>query len=323
MKDLLRKRKAVEVKALEEWLTYGPRYFVFRHERILRPLIEYTLRATGLFGRGTRNALNPVVRHLPVAFASLPPAFCGYRILHLTDLHIDGALGLPEAIAERLAPLEADLCALTGDYRFATTGTCHNVYPGMRKIVAAIRARDGIFGVLGNHDYAEEIPEFEAMGIRILMNAAVEIRRGGESLWLAGIDDAWDYHCADLPRALAATPADGFRILLAHSPDTIGAAAASGVRLYLCGHTHAGQIRLPLIGAVTAPANCPRRFLQGRWQEGGMEGFTGAGVGCSLLAVRFLCPPEIAILELRCAAHATGMVTCRSGSGYDGEAGKL
>jgi predicted MPP superfamily phosphohydrolase len=131
------------------------------------------------------------------------------------------------------------------------------------------------------------------------------------SIWVAGLDDAWDYDCADLDRALTNVPAGSFRILLAHSPDTIGQAAASGIHLYLCGHTHAGQIRLPLIGAVTAPATCERRFLQGRWRQGAMEGYTSSGIGCSLVPVRFLCPPEIGLIELRCSRHAVGAGFCQ------------
>lgn len=198
MTDLLLKRKSKEVQRLENWLTYGPRYFLLRHENILRPLLKHGLKAVGLLARGERNALQPVLLNMRLAFDSLPPGFCGFRILQLSDLHIDGIPGLAERVVEQIAPLEVDLCVLTGDYRFATSGPCHNVYPEMRKIVRAIRSRRGILGILGNHDYAEEAPELEAMGVRMLMNAAVEI--GGErgSIWVAGVDDAWDYDCADL-----------------------------------------------------------------------------------------------------------------------------
>jgi uncharacterized protein len=70
------------------------------------------------------------------------------------------------------------------------------------------------------------------------------------------------------------------------------------VHLYLCGHVHAGQIRLPLIGAILTNADCPRSYTQGDWQHHSMRGYTGAGVGCSFLPVRFNCPPEITVIEL-------------------------
>jgi predicted MPP superfamily phosphohydrolase len=315
MTDLLLKRKSKEVQTLENRLTYGPRYFFFRHENVLRPLLKHVLRAVGLLGRGERNALQPAILNMQLAFDSLPPGFCGFRILQLSDLHIDGIPGLAERVVEQIEHLEVDLCVLTGDYRFATSGPCHNVYPEMRKIVRAIRSRRGILGILGNHDYAEEVPELEAMGVRMLMNAAVEIAGQHGSVWVAGVDDAWDYDCADLRRALSEVPAGAFKILLAHSPDIIGEASASGIQLYLCGHTHAGQIRLPLIGATLVPAKCERRFLQGRWKQGSMEGYTSSGIGCSMLPVRFGCPPEIGLIELRCSNHRLGHRCCARAAG--------
>ena len=81
----------------------------------------------------------------------------------------------------------------------------------MAKIVAAIRSRFGTLGILGNHDYFEEAPRLEAMGVRMLMNAAVEITESGDNVWIAGVDDAWDYDCADLPRALSRMPPDASR----------------------------------------------------------------------------------------------------------------
>ena len=123
-----------------------------------------------------------------IPFETLPAGFCGFRILHLSDLHIDGIQGLAERVADLIAPHEVDLCVFTGDYRFATSGTCHNVYPEMRKIVRAVRSRNGILGILGNHDYAEEIEELEAMGIRMLMNASVECKNSQSSIWVAGLD---------------------------------------------------------------------------------------------------------------------------------------
>jgi predicted MPP superfamily phosphohydrolase len=317
MNRLLLKRKSIEIETMENWLTHGPRYFLFRHENIIRPLLKLGLRAAGLWGRGQRNALRPVIRRMRLPFESMPSAFCGFRILHLSDLHIDGIRGLAERVVEQIAPLQVDLAVLTGDYRFATSGPCHNVYPEMRKVIRAIRSRHGILGILGNHDYAEEAPELEAMGVRMLMNAAVAIGHPRATLWIAGVDDAWDYDCADLAGALSGVPVDALKILLAHSPDIIPEAAAAGIHLYLCGHTHAGQIRLPLIGAVLAPATCERRFWQGRWKQGSMEGYTSSGIGCSMLPVRFRCPPEIGLIELRCARHAAGEDSCAQSESGD------
>lgn len=312
MTDLYLKRKSRDLRHLEQRLSFGPGHFLFRHESIIRPLLKYALKGLGPYKRGERNALQPIVRRMRLPFDSLPSGFCGFRILQLSDLHIDGIRGLAERVVGQIATLEVDLCVLTGDYRFANSGPCHNVISEMRKIVRAIRSRYGIFGILGNHDYMEEASALESMGVRMLMNAAVEIARPEGSIWVAGVDDAWDYECSDLPRALAGLPPAAFKVLLAHCPDTIMEAAEAGVHMYLCGHTHAGQIRLPWIGAAMVPANCERRFIQGRWKQGAMEGYTSSGIGCSLLPVRFRCPPEIGWIELRCSRHAYGESCCAS-----------
>ena len=310
MTDFKLRRRSIELRHFEQRLIEGHKRSLLHHDTILRPLIRHGLQLMGLLKRGERNALQPEIRNLRFAFPSLPSSFCGFRILHLSDLHIDGIRGLAERVVEQIAPIEADLCVFTGDYRFATSGPCHNVYPEMRKIAAAVRSRHGMLGILGNHDYGEEAGELEDMGIRMLMNTAVEYPSPDGSLWVAGVDDVWDYDCADLPGALSDVPEGAFKILLAHSPDLIDEAAAADISLYLCGHTHAGQIRLPLIGAVLAPADCDRRFWQGTWKQAGMQGYTSSGIGCSLVPVRFRCPPEIGMIELRCARHASSQHCC-------------
>ena len=99
--------------------------------------------------------------------------------------------------------------------------------------------------------------------------------------------------------ALAGIPEDGFKILLAHAPEVYEAAAARGVDLYLSGHTHAGQIRLPVIGSIKHNSHCPKEFSFGLWRHAQMRGYTTAGIGCSSVPVRFHCPPEIVVFELK------------------------
>jgi len=112
------------------------------------------------------------------------------------------------------------------------------------------------------------------------------------------VDDPYDFRCDDLPAALDAVPPEGFKILLAHTPDLYREAAAAGVHLYLCGHTHGGQIRFPLLGALFHHAQAPRALIMGAWRHGPMYGYTSPGAGCSSLPVRFNCPPEITMIEL-------------------------
>jgi uncharacterized protein len=297
--ERLQPRLAVE----ERFARTGNRFrksFLFRHERILvRPWLKLGFQMAGLYSRGLRNAISPVVRKLTLHFADLPRAFDGFQVLQLADLHIDRVDGLTEALIPLLQQLRPDICVMTGDYRFEDDGPCHEVYPRMQAIISSISAKHGIFGILGNHDVSEIAFALEDMGVRMLVNEAAEIKQSNTAIWLAGIDDPFGYECDDLPGTLSAIPRDTFKILLAHTPELYSDASVRRVQLYLCGHTHAGQIRIPVIGSIRNHADCPRAYAYGHWVHGEMQGYTSAGIGCSTLPIRFNCPPEVVIIELR------------------------
>lgn len=272
-----------------------------RHEKkYITPIIKFGLKALALYSRGEREAVEPVVSHVELHFPDLPRSFDGFRLVHLSDLHIDGVDGLVEALAPVLQSIDADLCVITGDYRFEDEGSCEEIYPRLRMLLPGMTARHGTYGILGNHDEASIAVQLEALGVRMLVNEAVEIERGEESIWLAGLDDDFDYKCDDLPTALANVPPRAFKILLAHSPDLHDRAANRAVHLYLCGHTHGGQVRVPYIGALRSNAKSPRRYTYGHWNHRGMHGYTSRGIGCASLPVRLNCPPEVVVLTLRC-----------------------
>jgi predicted MPP superfamily phosphohydrolase len=168
----------------------------------------------------------------------------------------------------------------------------------MQRLLAGVNARQGLVGVLGNHDMAEMVPEFERLGVHMLMNESLELRRGPDSMWLVGVDDPHHYGCDDLPGALLDVPEQAFKILLVHTPELIPEADQHGVHLYLCGHTHGGQICLPFVGPILTHANCPRRYTRGAWRYNNVTGYTSSGVGCSGVTARFLCPPELVLIEL-------------------------
>jgi len=262
------------------------------------PILKYGLKATGLYAKGVSNALRPEVRNVRLQFAGLPPAFEGFKILQLADLHIDGVDGLAEVLAEMLSELKADVCVLTGDYRYEIHGPHPSVYPRMRTILSSVHSTHGTFGILGNHDESEMAFRFEEAGVRMLINESARIEKANESIWLIGVDDPYDYRCQDLESALRGVPSDGFKILLSHTPEMYRESSESGIDLYLCGHTHAGQIRLPGIGHLVQHVECPRSYAYGHWKHNQMQGYTSAGVGSSTLPVRFNCPPEIVLVEL-------------------------
>ena len=311
MEDFQLKRHLIEQGHLTSWARRGRGAFTVEHVPFHRTVLRAIFRVAWLRSRGERNARNAVVSTLRFAFDSLPSAFCGFTILHLSDLHADGLTGLSESLGGRLQDLQVDVCVLTGDYRYKAYGPCHEVYPNMEKILASINARYGIVGVLGNHDVAEKVPVLERLGVSMLVNRSLALRHGGATIWLVGLDDPHYYGCDDLPGALQGVPEEAFKVLLVHTPELVAEAETHGIDLYLCGHTHGGQICTPFLGPVIWGANCPRRYARGAWRHQRMQGYTSAGVGVSVVPVRFFCPPEIVVIELRCTrqhAHPSALM---------------
>lgn len=299
--SLLKPRMAVEKHFEELGHTYrhGRLYRQFENQ-VTRRVLRSVLKAAGLYGRGRRNALSPIVSRQTLRFENLPQALEGFRILHLSDFHVEGTPGLVEALVPVLSSVSADVCVMTGDYRFEDHGPSDAVFPLMRSIVSSIRSAGGVFAILGNHDSADIALRMEAeVGVRMLINESVAVGPKQGGLWLVGVDDPFDYRTHDLEFALQDVPANAFRVLLAHAPEIYEEAAQAGIQLYLAGHTHAGQIRMPGVGAVRKNAKCPASMAAGHWVYKGLQGYTSAGIGCSSLPVRFLCPPEIVLLELR------------------------
>ncbi len=280
---------------------FGPGRVHFHVENLHRTfqLLRLLLQGAGLYRRGVANMLRFSIVRRDVPWAGLPPAFDGFRLLHLSDLHADAHPDFPDRLAAALAPLEVDAVVLTGDYRMATIGNYEPALAGMRRIVAALHSP--IFAVLGNHDFLEMVPALEAMGIQVLLNESAAIRRGAATLHVAGIDDPHFYRTDDIPRAMAGIPAGDPTVLLAHSPEIHAAARQAEIRLMLCGHTHGGQFCLPGGIPLLTNAACPARMVAGAWRDGTLEGYTSRGTGCSGLPVRFHCPPEIVVHRLvRC-----------------------
>ena len=267
-------------------------------------MLHHGLHAVGLYGRGYSNFQDIQIRTNEVPMPNLPPAFDGYRILHMSDLHIDLDPSLTDVIIDRLAGLKYDLCVITGDFRADTVG------PFEQTVAETIRLSRPIdrpiYATLGNHDFVEFVPPLEMAGIQFLLNETVPITKNGESIYLSGIDDSYSYETDDIQRAGRSMPDGAPSILLSHTPDVYAMAAACQYDLMLCGHTHAGQICLPGGFALQKNTSCPRHMLQGAWQYGDMAGYTSAGTGATGVPIRFFCPPEITIHILRDAVRDNG-----------------
>ena len=262
-------------------------------------ILHWFFKLTGQYEKGVANALDIRREEMNFYFSELPGIFDGFRILLLTDLHLDGLEQLTDKIISHLQDEEVDLCLIGGDIRMKTYGPIAPSLRQLRTLIPHIKARHGIFGVLGNHDCIEMTPDLEEAGILMLINDCWEISKGQESIWVVGVDDPHYYKMHDTAEATKKVPDSSFKILLAHSPEAYKQAADSQVQLYLCGHTHGGQICLPGEKPIFTNSRAPRYTASGRWQFKGMTGYTGRGAGASSVPLRFNCPGEISFITLR------------------------
>ena len=267
----------------------------YSHVRRIMKVLEALLKVSGLWKPGIRNSLDYKVTENRIESAHLPQAFDGFRVLHLSDLHIDAVPDAGESLKEKVLAVEAEMLVLTGDFRFEPhLGTEETLYC-LRSFLKGLHYPFGIYAVLGNHDALEMIEPLEAVGVRFLLNESVRLERGGQALYLAGVDDPHFFQLHDLERALRGIPRDAYRVLLAHSPEIAAAAAETGIHAYFCGHSHGGQICLPGGAALFGNLRCGRRFFKGAWRERQMTGYTSSGTGTSGVPVRFFSRPEIVL----------------------------
>jgi len=263
-----------------------------------RELLTFGLRISGLRRKGAMNALDIEVRHNNLLLANLPQAFDGFKILQISDPHFNDHEGFIENVESVVSSIDFDLCVLTGDYRFRSFGSSELAIKGLTEIARFTDTK--ILAVLGNHDSASMIPQMEKLGIAVLVNEHFIIERGSTKLLIAGVDDPRFYRTDDIELSLKGAPDNTLTpsILLAHSPELYAQAASSGFDAYLCGHTHGGQVCLVRGKTLFKNFRSPGWTLAGNWNHAGMQGYTSAGVGTSVVNARFNCEPEITVHEL-------------------------
>lgn len=230
----------------------------------------------------------------------LPPKLDGLRVVHLSDFHY-GPLVNPqhlERAVQAANDLRPDLIALTGDYI-----SQDRIYAApCAEVVGKLRARHGVYAVLGNHDHwtdATLIADlFRAEGIQVLINEGSRMDLRRETFWLAGVDDTM-VGLEDLSLALAGSSDHEFKLLLAHNPVILRRAARAGVDLVLSGHTHGGQVSWR--SEKSRSGRPRRRMLRGLGRRGNTQIYVTRGLGTVVLPIRYGCPPEISVLELRSA----------------------
>ncbi|HJW81714.1 MAG TPA: metallophosphoesterase [Acidiferrobacterales bacterium] len=276
----------------------GTHFFHLENWYSVHSLIRNSLRLVGLHGRGRRNALAIQVRENEIALPNLPRAFDGFTLLQLTDLHVDMNREFVPALIEAVRHLDYDLCVLTGDYRARTFGPFAATLAGLEQL--RLQLKNTVYAVLGNHDTIRMAPGMEALGYRLLLNEWVKLQRDGETIYLAGIDDAHYYRMENFHRAAQDIPAEACSILLSHTPEVYQHAAHADFSLMLSGHTHGGQICLPGGVPVITDADSPRALARGAWRYQDLIGYTSVGAGSCIVDVRINCPPEIVLHRLRC-----------------------
>lgn len=238
-------------------------------------------------------------RRVEVKIASLPEALDGYRIAHLSDLHIGSTARVDEARrwVRKANALDADLVAVTGD--LVSTGS--DFHAEVVDALSALRGRDGVFACLGNHDYYDEATLCARLGdrgVRVLRNEGVLLTRGEARLFVAGVEDAWRGH-VDLDAALVDRPKDAATLLLAHNPDLFRLAESASIDLTLSGHTHAGQVAMPFMVTRLGLGTLATKYVGGLFRSGASTLFVHAGLGTTGPAIRIGAAPEIVELVLR------------------------
>ncbi|MDE2462425.1 MAG: metallophosphoesterase [Alphaproteobacteria bacterium] len=291
-----RQRLGIERDHEAQLFGQGINFFHIENWYSIHSAIRLVLRLTGLYARGQRNASSIQIRHNDVRLPGLPASFSGFTILQLSDLHVDISQGAMDRLMQVLPRLDYDLCVLTGDFRGRTFGPIDAALEGLARVRSVIGSP--IYGVLGNHDSVRMVPALEEMGIRMLLNEAVEISRDGDAIHLVGIDDAHFFRVDNIEKALSGVPHEGISILLSHTPEIYRQAAHADFDLMLSGHTHGGQICLPGSIPIILDSVLPRSMGAGPWRYHNMIGYTSVGAGTSIVPVRLNCLPEITLHRL-------------------------
>lgn len=227
----------------------------------------------------------------------LPRSFNGFTILHITDLHSKLFGDKQKRLLKLIKSLSYDIVVFTGDF---DNKYGPDILPGLQ-LIEGLRGKP-IYFVPGNHDwwtgyqFKEDIIK---MGVTILENTSVKYRKNGEHIWIMGVDDPYSGR-ARLDLSVEAVQDTKPKILLAHAPEIYPEAVENNIDVVLVGHTHGGQIRLPLMGAIVVPGQgLFPKYDYGVFSEKNTQMIINGGLGESVLPVRFNIRPEVVLVRLR------------------------
>ncbi|MCL5278332.1 MAG: metallophosphoesterase [Planctomycetes bacterium] len=219
----------------------------------------------------------------------------GFRIVQISDLHCDGRIRNEEKMVQIINSLKPDVIVATGDYLNHTSGLPH-----LRDALTRLQAPLGKFAVLGNQDGGwPRLPDLlDGAGFRWLNQEAVTVAKGPDSLGISGLNFVRSHVPIDSVKAL---PSDRFNVFLYHTPDLVEDVSGPGIDLYLCGHTHGGQVALPWYGALITFSKFGKKYETGLYRVGQTTLYVNRGLGLEPRPgpqVRFLARPEIAVFDI-------------------------
>lgn len=239
------------------------------------------------------------INHYKIPIHNLPTSFHGFRLAQLTDIHL-GFMVSPTFVKEiihRTNRLGADVIVCTGDFVQASNAVdeINQVWP----ILAQLNAKHGVYSILGNHDHWADTDRslywLERTGQNI-RHQSKAIYQGKQRLLIGGAGDYWADELK-IDDVFASSDENDCRILLSHNPDSVDTEFVTPLALVISGHTHGGQVVIPMTGAITLPVK-NKRYSSGLIATPKTQVFISRGIGWAILPVRFNCYPEIAVLEL-------------------------
>jgi uncharacterized protein len=255
----------------------------------------------GLMVYGTRiEPFRVQVSRIEVPNAKLANPGKPLRIVQLSDLHVERLTRRERSLPDLVAGLAPDLIVLTGDFLSTSYQNDPKASRELASLLSALSAPGGVYAIWGTPEV--DLPDFlrptlTALGIVVVEDQAIELRIRGHHLWLVGMSCTRDLEAAGsrLQQLLTSVPPGALSVLLYHTPDLMPQAAAMGVDLYLAGHTHGGQWRLPGFGAIVTSSRYWKRYEAGPYQEAHTQLYVSRGLGMEGFGApraRFFCPPK-------------------------------
>ena len=261
-----------------------------------------------------------VVNHYEMRVAGWNADFDGFRVAVVSDTHAGSNGADPEKLrlmVEKINEQTVDAVFLLGDYisRMPDGSGDLRVEPSEAvNAMSGLYAKHGVYVVLGNHDQAYAAAalttEFERVGYRVLDGELAEVRlNSGAKLRILGLQDhstigIWKNYSGNAKKLLADSEGTGDLIVLQHSPDIVPIITgelliSNDLKIMFAGHTHGGQVWLPIVGPPVTPSMFGQKFAAGHVRDSGIDVFVTTGIGTSILPFRFLVPPEIAVVTIR------------------------